>query len=74
MLKINQKVNHPEFGQGVICNIENRVSPYNTPYDDIITVEFENEMLSELEKHIIAQQTPTKYRRFTETTIQPYLV
>jgi len=75
MLEINQRVNHPIFGEGVISNIEKRFSPYGTPYDDIITVKFDHPMLTESEsKLLIHDKGPREYREFTETTIQPYLV
>ena len=75
MLEINQKINHPVFGEGVIVDIEKRFSPYNTPYDDIITVKFNEAMLTEGEKKMLLyDNTPRQYREFTSTTIQPYLI
>lgn len=75
MLEINQKINHPVFGEGIISNIEKRLSPYGTPYDDIITVKFNTPMLTEKENNLSLYDTrPREYREFTSTTIQPYLV
>jgi len=73
MLEVNQKVNHPEFGNGFIKEIKKRLSPYNTPYESIIVVEFETEMLSKLEQKVTRRIEPTRYREFTETSIKPYL-
>ena len=66
---LNDVVNHKIFGKGKVVGIEQRKTIYNTPDLPIITVEFEEPMLTVEEKGMHFIKAPIAIRQFTSVSL-----
>lgn len=68
MFKVNERINHKVFGEGVVTE---SIMSSTTNY---ITVKFDNPTKRDYDSYIHSGVEDVYTRRFTEATIKPFLV
>lgn len=76
--QIGQRINHELFGNGTITNVEKReinfLNVSTIPDTDLVTVDFDNAMLTESEKSNWKINGPIKTRVFTNESLNEHAV
>lgn len=76
--QIGQRINHELFGNGTITKVEKReinfLNVSTIPDTDLVTVDFDNAMLTESEKSNWKINGPIKTRVFTNESLNEHAV